>query len=177
MPAIHPSRDFSFVPSLESAFDAIRTEFRALPQEAFAESLDSLTTVSPPYDETGWRYFDLFGADDFESNRRLCPETAAVVREVPGLVNAGLSLFQPGTHLYPHGGEMKGVLRCHLPLQVPEGDVALLIDGREERWSEGRCLVFDDTYEHEAWNRGDSDRVLLLVTFRHPETKTARTPD
>jgi hypothetical protein len=26
--------------------------------------------------------------------------------------------------------------------------------------------VFDDTFEHEAWNHGDGDRVVLLLTFR-----------
>jgi hypothetical protein len=26
--------------------------------------------------------------------------------------------------------------------------------------------VFDDTQEHEAWNRGDGDRVVLLLDFK-----------
>jgi hypothetical protein len=30
--------------------------------------------------------------------------------------------------------------------------------------------VFDDTFEHEAWNHGDGERVVLLVTFR-PRTR------
>jgi ornithine lipid ester-linked acyl 2-hydroxylase len=35
-------------------------------------------------------------------------------------------------------------------------------------WNEGQCLVFDDTSEHEAWNRGASTRVVLLLDFKAP---------
>ncbi len=34
-------------------------------------------------------------------------------------------------------------------------------------WEEGKCLVFDDAYEHEVWNRTEEERVLLLVDFWH----------
>ena len=34
-------------------------------------------------------------------------------------------------------------------------------------WEEGRCIVFDDSYEHEVWNRTEHERVLLLVDFWH----------
>ena len=81
------------------------------------------------------------------------------------MLNAGFSLFRPGTHLYPHSGEIPNVLRCHLPLVVPVGDQGLRIGGETRVWQPGKCLVFDDTFEHEAWNRGDGDRVVLLVKF------------
>ena len=30
-------------------------------------------------------------------------------------------------------------------------------------------LVFDDTVEHEAWNRGTSDRIILIFDIWRPE--------
>jgi aspartate beta-hydroxylase len=36
-------------------------------------------------------------------------------------------------------------------------------------WEEGKCIVFDDAYEHEVWNLTDSERVLILLDFWHPE--------
>lgn len=36
------------------------------------------------------------------------------------------------------------------------------------RWTEGKCIVFDDSYEHEVWNRSADDRVVLLLNFWHP---------
>jgi aspartyl/asparaginyl beta-hydroxylase (cupin superfamily) len=38
--------------------------------------------------------------------------------------------------------------------------------GNEIRsWEEGKCLIFDDTVEHEVWHRGVSPRAVLLVDF------------
>ena len=36
-------------------------------------------------------------------------------------------------------------------------------------WAEGRAWVFDDTIEHEAWNRSDRTRVILLFEVWRPE--------
>jgi beta-hydroxylase len=163
--AFRDPRGFAFVPALEAARDDVLAELEGLEEADFAPSSDSLTTVRDGYDETGWLYLDLFGDGDFAANRARCPKTARLCTAVPGLVNAGFSLFRPGTHLYPHSGQMKGVLRCHLPLRVPTGDLGICIGGETRRWELGRCLVFDDTVEHEAWNRGEGDRVVLLVTF------------
>ena len=154
------------MPVLEAAFESIVGELSALDRADFPESPDSLTTVRDGYDERGWRYLGLYGeGTGLEANRRRCPETARACSAVPRLVNAGFSLFLRGTHLHPHRGELPGVLRCHLPLVVPAGDVALRCGDETRRWRPGRCLILDDTLEHEAWNHGDGDRVVLIVTF------------
>ena len=45
--------------------------------------------------------------------------------------------------------------------------------GRETRtWSPGSCFVFDDTQEHEAWNRAASTRVVLLFDFKRDQDLT-----
>ena len=33
---------------------------------------------------------------------------------------------------------------------------------------EGEVVIFDDAYEHEAWNRTPQTRVVLFVDFRKP---------
>ena len=164
--AFHDPRDFAFVGALEAAFGEVLAELNALEGSAFVPSPDSLTTVTDQYDETGWLYFDLHGGDQAPANRDRCPLTVRAVDAIPGLVNAGFSLLRPGTRLYPHRGELTDVLRCHLPLRVPAGDLGLRVEGEDRTWERGRCLVFDDTLEHVAWNHGTSDRVVLLVTFQ-----------
>ena len=42
-------------------------------------------------------------------------------------------------------------------------DCALKVDGVTVNWHEGHCLLFDDTYEHEAWNNSKEDRIVLLI--------------
>lgn len=160
---------FAFVRDLEAASEVVRAELLALAPEAFAPAPDSLTTVEDGYDERGWHWFGLSGGSTppevLAQNRARCPATARVVDRIPGLRNAGFSRFGPGTHLYPHRGELPGVLRCHLALVVPPGDVGIRFGAETRGWLAGRCLVIDDTLEHEAWNHAASDRVVLLVTF------------
>ena len=158
-------RSFPFVAALESAWRQVLAELEALGPGAFVPSPDSLTVVPPGYDERGWRYFDLVGGAAAAGTLTRCPHTLATLARVPALVNAGFSVLRPGTHLVPHRGELAGVLRCHLGLVVPKGDACIRGGGKARQWEPGRCLVFDDTVEHEAWNRGEGDRVVLLVTF------------
>jgi aspartyl/asparaginyl beta-hydroxylase (cupin superfamily) len=33
--------------------------------------------------------------------------------------------------------------------------------------------VFDDSFEHEAWNRTDTERAVLLIQFWHPDLTEA----
>ena len=61
-------------------------------------------------------------------------------------------------------------MRVHLPLLVPSGgDCGLRVAGESRRWERGKCLIFDDAFEHEAWNDTDADRVVLLFDTWHWE--------
>lgn len=59
----------------------------------------------------------------------------------------------------------------HLPLLAPGGGLSRLRVGSETRETcAGRALVFDDSFEHEAWNDGDGDgdgddRCRLVFDF------------
>ena len=157
----YDSSDFPFVALLERKADAIRGELeRLLKGPAFTPWPETHL-----YDE-GW---DVFGFYLFESrlsaNCTVCPETAAVVEQIPGMTTAGFSRLDPGAHIRPHVGFTSKVLRCHLGLITPPG--CRLRVGEETRaWESGKCLVFDDTLEHEAWNDSPESRVVLLLDFR-----------
>ena len=62
------------------------------------------------------------------------------------------------------------MLRHHLALMVPEPATAsgIRVGGEVRHWEEGKSMVFDDTYEHEAWNDTDSDRVVLFLDIVRP---------
>ena len=45
---------------------------------------------------------------------------------------------------------------------------ALSVGGEVHEWQEGQVVVFDDTYEHEAWNRSSRTRVILIFDLWHP---------
>ena len=59
-------------------------------------------------------------------------------------------------------------LICHLPLVVPAGCL-FRVGNLTRSWVEGEALVFNDTIEHEAWNRSGEDRYVLLFDVWRPE--------
>lgn len=78
------------------------------------------------------------------------------------------SRLAPGARIPPHHGVMNARLICHLPLVVPPG-CGFRVGGEMREWHEGELLVFDDTVEHEAWNNGSADRIILIFDVWRPE--------
>ena len=108
----------------------------------------------------------------------LCPLTMAALRQVPGAAglpegNLCASILAPGTQLHPHCGPTNVRLRAHLGLEVPP-ECGLKVAGRERSWSVGEWLVFDDSFEHSAWNHSSRRRVVLIVDVWHPQLDTAQ---
>jgi aspartyl/asparaginyl beta-hydroxylase (cupin superfamily) len=78
------------------------------------------------------------------------------------------SLLRPGAHIPAHTGIINTRLIVHLPLVVPP-DCQLRVGNETRTWEEGKAWVFDDTIEHEAWNRSGETRVILLLEIWRPE--------
>jgi aspartate beta-hydroxylase len=94
-------------------------------------------------------------------------EAYRAMRTLAGLIY--VSRMRGGTHVHPHRGPTNLRVRCHLGIVVPDGDCAIRVGDETRRWEEGRCLVFDDYFEHEAWNHTDEDRIVLIVDLWHPD--------
>jgi aspartyl/asparaginyl beta-hydroxylase (cupin superfamily) len=56
----------------------------------------------------------------------------------------------------------------HLPLIVPEG-CWLRVGNETRRWNEGKLLIFDDSFEHEAKNDSSDTRIILIFDLWRPE--------
>ncbi len=86
------------------------------------------------------------------------------------MTTAFFSILLPHKHLPAHRGPYKGVLRYHLGLKVPEPAAAsaIKVGSKQASWQEGKSLIFDDTFVHEAWNSTNEIRVVLFVDFRRP---------
>lgn len=80
------------------------------------------------------------------------------------------SILAPGYHIPPHRGVTKGLIRVHLALKIPREveNVRMRVGDGICHWTEGECLVFDDTFEHEVWNDTEEERVVLLFDFERP---------
>lgn len=172
-PPVHDNATFPFVAAIEREWRTIRAELEGvLTRQAELPSFQDIATdVKILSTDAGWKTFFLVGFG-IESARNIarCPQTWRIVRQIPGLMTAMFSIFEPGKHLPPHRGPYNGVLRLHLGLIVPEprDQLAIRVQSRLCHWREGEALVFDDAYEHEAWNHTDATRVILFVDFVKP---------
>ncbi len=79
------------------------------------------------------------------------------------------STMLPGTSIAPHYGATNLKLRLHFPLFIPN-EAYLQVAGDARPWEEGKMIVFDDSYEHEAANLSKTEeRVILLMDIWHPD--------
>jgi aspartyl/asparaginyl beta-hydroxylase (cupin superfamily) len=44
-------------------------------------------------------------------------------------------------------------------------------------WQEGKCIVFDDTFRHESWNKSNTLRVVLMLDFVYNGDSSVRNQD
>lgn len=110
----------------------------------------------------------------FDANHQRCPVTSALLEEMElcRIANQApeicFSLLRAQSSIMPHYGVTNTRLVFHLPLVVPADCALNIVDGESHAWVEGRPMMFDDTYQHEAWNRSNQDRMILLMDSWNP---------
>ena len=114
---------FPWVKRIEDNWEVIREEAERLLEDR--ESLANFQDISKDQieitDDDRWKTFFLYGYG-FEAKLgvEMCPRTAALMREIPGMSTAMFSILSPRKHILAHRGPYKGVLRYHLGLIVPQ---------------------------------------------------------
>lgn len=109
-----------------------------------------------------------------KENAERFPETLRALADVPlcrieaRTPSIFFSRLRGGAHIPPHHGFINARLICHLPLVVPEG-CAFRVGNEVRDWKKGKLWIFDDTIEHEAWNRSRETRVVLIFEIWRPE--------
>jgi aspartyl/asparaginyl beta-hydroxylase (cupin superfamily) len=164
--------EFPGVATLEDNSAIIRQELQQLLARhgGFQHFDEGPEGIQPGETDYGWNVFYFrWACRDVPANHALCPGSSRVLQSLPNLdQQVYFSAMQPGTHLPAHCGPYNAVLTVHLGLIIPDG--CTLRVGREERtWQEGKCLVFEDGFEHEVWHRGERTRFILLLDVWHPD--------
>ena len=168
-----PTDTFGWIADLEAGWRDMRAELDQvlLRRDDLPNFQDISTDQASITNDDGWKTFFFYGYGvRAHDNCDRCPRTAALLDTVPGLKTAFFSILSPGKEIGIHRGPWRGVLRYHLALRVPEPASAcgIRVGGEEAHWEEGRSLLFDDGYEHEAWNRTDGIRVVLFADVMRP---------
>ena len=180
--------EFAWAANLEAQSAAIRAEVQAVMADdtGFEPYVGTAAgrprPNNPLLDDPSWGAFHLWkGGAIVAANADRCPATMAALARLPIPRIAGrspMALFsrlRPGTHIRPHHGMLNTRLICHLPLVVPS-DCALRVGSETRPWREGELTIFDDSFEHEAWNRSDTTRTVLLFEIWRPDIVEAERP-
>jgi aspartyl/asparaginyl beta-hydroxylase (cupin superfamily) len=102
-----------------------------------------------------------------------CPATAAALARAPLLDIEGraptamFSILKPRTRIPAHTGSSNIRTTVHLPLVVPDG-CGFRVGAETREWRTGEAWAFDDTIEHEAWNKSDQPRAILILDVWNP---------
>lgn len=177
--------EFAWAAQLESATAEIRHELQTVlqqPQEL--QPYVQVNAQNPAQwkelnNSTQWSAFHFYKAGErHAANCARCPITANIIEKLP-LVRTHshspevfFSILKPGTHIPPHHGLGNYKIAVHLPLVVPQ-DCAIRVGNETRTWSEGHCLIFDDSFQHEAWNKSSELRAVLILEVWNPQLSDA----
>lgn len=164
---------YHFTQILRENFDVIKEEMiktlslslGALNENTWAGERPGYLTSS--FDPTlAWKTYALkFWGINHMPNQQACPKLMKILDQFPFIVTAEFSMLEPGTHIQPHRGYTDKVLRSHLGLIVPIGELGIKVGEETRKWEERDWLVFDDSIMHEAWNKTAERRIVLMVDF------------
>jgi aspartyl/asparaginyl beta-hydroxylase (cupin superfamily) len=171
--------DFPWLDAVEAATADIREELRGViggdfkPYVAQAQDRPRNSQAGLAGNSDWSAYFLIkYGAE--QPGAAHCPSALAALAEAPLTrirARAPSVLFSKlagGARIPPHTGMLNARLICHLPLILPAG-CEFRVGNDVRPWIEGKTWVFDDTMEHEAWNRSDADRYILIFDIWRPE--------
>mmetsp|Transcript_23673 Transcript_23673/g.54674 ORF Transcript_23673/g.54674 Transcript_23673/m.54674 type:complete len:628 (-) Transcript_23673:65-1948(-) len=182
----------------EEYYDGMRKEFLAWRSEKPEGSEDShkdrFAFHDPQYGGW-WEYFvwppDPFGAfntsdapkSDVDDCNPRAPKLCELVKKLgvhdepdkPSsdpenlqILNARYSIIGGNAHIRPHCGPANTKLTIHLPLVVPPEGARWRVANHTSTMVEREPIIFDDSFEHEVWNDGDTARVTLWIFFVNP---------
>ena len=135
-----PGRHFPELEPLRQNWQAIREEARRLRELQHIKAADGYNDVGfNSFFRRGWKRFYLKWYDEAHpSAAELCPQTTALLRQIPSVKAAMFAELPPGSELRPHRDPYAGSLRLHLGLETPNDDGCYIdVDGQRYSWRDG----------------------------------------
>lgn len=164
---------------LKDEFQSIRQDFDRVFSDYSEGNEAGWTRNNIP--SGSWLVFHIFNQGErMEDSCLRCPRTVRVLQGLETFMSGVLfgyacfSVLQPGSHITPHYGPCNVRVRCHLGLYIPSR-CSLTVARDKKQWKEGDCLLFDDSFLHEAENMSHDgldcekrSRVIFMVDLWHP---------
>ena len=164
-------KDFDWVAELEQSWEVIAdeiAEYLAINEEKIKPYFNkSLVT-----EKSRWRTSSFFfWTWRVKKNMQQCPKTMGILKKIPGVLSASISILESETEIKPHRGDTNAIIRAHFPLKAPIKlpECGFKVNEEERSWEEGKLLLFNDAAKHTAWNHSQQRRYVLLFDVIRPE--------
>ena len=165
------ANDLEELTVLRDNWELIRDEAQSLAEQGNIKAADGLNDAGfNSFFRTGWtRFYLKWYGEALPSALRQCPKTVEILKQVPSVKAAMFASLPPGGSLTAHRDPFAGSLRYHLGLVTPnDDDCYILVDGERHSWRDGKDVLFDETFIHEAHNKTDHNRIILFCDVSRP---------
>lgn len=131
------------------------------------ETAIDCSSPNPPYlsDPKAWKnvYFYNF-MWKYHDNCKQFPKTYQILKQVPFLTFAEVTILEPHSDILPHIGETNTTMRGHLGLSIPGTlpEAGIEVNGEARSWHEGEIVLFSDAHRHRVWNHTSERRMVLV---------------
>ncbi|MGY4531329.1 beta-hydroxylase [Pseudomonas sp. TE3786] len=156
---------------LDANWQLIREETLALQQQARIKAAERNNDAGfNSFFKAGWKRFYLKWYDaNLPSAQQHCPQTVALLQQIPFIRAAMFAELGPHGTLNPHRDPYAGSLRYHLGLVTPNDDRCFIeVDGQRHSWRDGQSVIFDETFIHWAQNGTEQSRLILFCDLERP---------
>jgi len=185
LPPIDVFETASWTEKLGAQADIIRSEFLAMMTKDSGRGAPYVPAESPfgadwsrLKGQTHWKAVHLYKDYQRQPAAVDCPLTCAALNDVPitrqnGMpIEAFFSVLAPQTTIPPHYGLANARVTVHLPLIVPSSDAKICgirVGQNTHSWTPARPFIFDDSFDHSAWNLSEDSRVVLIFEAWRPD--------
>ena len=154
---------YPFQLELEKYWKSIREEYNSISEDMSPWHEDEVNV------KDSWDTYTIYnwphGIPIYSSVKKV-PFTSDLIKQhIPTHKGVSFSRLKAGCNIPPHKGLKGNFLRCHLGIDIPDGDIGIKVEDEILRWDNGKSFVFNDRDVHTAWNNTKSDRIVLIVDF------------
>lgn len=152
----------------------VKNSFKEIKEEAFSLKTKMFPLNDYRVSTNVWNIFPLlpekedrglFSDEVWKKNQLLAPKTSKILSSIASVEAYMFSSLEPKGHIGLHKHENPFVTAA-LCLQ-DGGDSCIIVNGIKAPFRTGEVLIFDYTQDHEVFNHGIQDRIVLLMLLKN----------
>jgi aspartyl/asparaginyl beta-hydroxylase (cupin superfamily) len=152
----------------------IKNHFKEIKDEVFSLNDKMFSIQDYRVNTNVWNVFPLLPEEEdraivsdevWKKNQLLAPLTTSILSSISCLEAYSFSSLKPSGHIRPHKHE-NPYITASLCIQ-DGGDSYMVVNGIKSTFKTEEILIFDYTQEHEVFNNGTQDRIVLLMLLKN----------